>query len=365
MNSGAWITRLSGRGVPYQVVAPPMPWVDPEFLDAVVYLYPSEAEAQDGKRIGGSGFVVGYPLKPTKKALLCVVTNKHVIDSGNMVVRVNTTDGKTDTIALDHAKWYLHPQGDDIAICPISLSSLHRVKHLRSDAFITKETIDGFDIGPGDECFIVGRFVNHEGRQRNLPSVRFGNISQMPWEPIVIDGFPQESFLVEARSISGYSGSPVYVYVPSQMHSPQIVKAARDHNFKLPGVSPKRVNLPMMAGPWLLGVDFCHIRWDEPIWSRITNKPVSDDWFIKSNTGMMGVVPAWKIMEILEGPEMKPLIEQTTKQVVQSEQDNSSVELDAASLSKSAPPAKDENPQHREGFTSLLNAAARKQTQGD
>ncbi len=138
----------------------------------------------------------------------------------------------------------------------------------------------------------------------------------MPWEPIVIEGHPQESFLVEALSISSYSGSPVYVYFPQQVDStinPEIKKMVTDGKLKLPGVSSKRVNIPMQIGPWLLGVDFCHIRCDEPLWSKITKKPISDDSFIKSNTGMMGVVPAWKLHEILEDPAMKPVLDEARK----------------------------------------------------
>ena len=260
--------------------------------------------------------------------------------------------------------------GDDLAVCPIKLApAVHRINYVPTNLFLTKGLIENFQIGPGDDVFIIGRFVNcSEGKQRNLPSVRFGNISQMPWEPIVIEGHPQESFLVEARSISGYSGSPVYVYLPQQVDgtiNPEIKKMVTDGKLKLPGVSSKRVNIPMQIGPWLLGVDFCHIRWDEPIWSKITKKPISDDWFIKSNTGMMGVVPAWKLHEILEGPAMKPVLDEARKAAMEAAKNNSSVELDVAQFSKPAAPAKDENPQHLEDFTSLLTKAAQTPPQDD
>ena len=360
-----WVTRYSARGVPYQVGLPDMPWIDPQYLESVVYLYPSEAAAEDGDRIGGSGFLVSRQVIAKDRSmgdLLCVVTNKHVIDSGNMVVRINTIDGKKDIIPLDGAKWYGHPNGDDIVVCPIKLSTFHRFKHLPASIFLTKEWIEQFEIGPGDDVFFVGRFVNHEGRERNLPSVRFGNISQMPLEPIMIDGRSQESFLVEARSISGYSGSPVFVYLPQQgTHglNPEVIKMVRDGKMKLPGVSSKRIGLPIQIGPWLLGIDFCHIRWDEPIWSKTTREPVGDDWFIKSNTGMMGVVPAWKLHEILEGPEMKPVLDHARKLAEEVAKKNSSVELDVSVPSKSSPPANGENPTHREDFTRLLGAAAK------
>lgn len=370
MSAFGWVTRYSQRGIPYQALQSTMPWIDPEVLDSTVYLYPSEAEAAAGERIGGSGFLIGVPLPREKLPpanILCVVTNKHVIHSGNMTVRVNTVDGGKDIIPLDHMKWFTHPDGDDVAVCPIRLmGAFHKVKFISTGHFLSKKTIDDLEIGPGDDVFIVGRFVNHEGKQRNTPSVRFGCISQMPSEPIVIDGFPQESFLVEARSISGYSGSPVFVYLPQQVDmgiNPEIKKMVREGKISLPGVSRKRVDFPMQLGPMLLGIDYCHIRWDEPIWSRVTKKPVNDDWYIKSNTGMMGVVPAWRLLELLEGAEMKPIFDEAKRAALQMKV--SVVELDVADLSKETHHATGENPQHREDFTSLLRAAAQKPKQGD
>ena len=367
--AGTWETRYSSRGFPYQVWQRTMPWIDPANLECTVYLYPSERDAEDGSDIGGSGFFVGAPVEGSKHSLLCIVTNRHVIDRGNMVARINTIDGGHDIVALDDERqhrWYRHPSGDDLAVCPINLSIFHRVRYVPAHSFITKQTIEDFEIGPGDEVYFVGRFVNHEGKQRNLPSVRFGNISQMPWEPIVVEDYPQESFLVEARSISGYSGSPVFVYIPpAPMQklnwTPEGLKMIRDGTMQLPGVSKKRINIPIQMGPWLLGVDYCHLRGDEHIWSRTTQKPVNDEWFVKSNTGMMGVVPAWKLADILNGAEMKPIFD-AAKEAANKD---ASVELDAATLAQSAAPAKDENPQGREDFTALLGEAARKQKRDD
>jgi hypothetical protein len=53
-----WETRISSRGIPYQVQQA-MPWIEPEFLECTVYMYPSEKEADDGDRIGGSSFIDG------------------------------------------------------------------------------------------------------------------------------------------------------------------------------------------------------------------------------------------------------------------------------------------------------------------
>jgi len=370
--AGSWETRYSSRGFAYQVWQPRMPWIDPEFLECTIYLYPSEADAEDGNRIGGSGFLISIPIKDSKISVLCAVTNKHVIDSGNMVARINTVDGRKDIIPLDGMRWFSHPHGDDVTLCPIQLGAHHQVKCIPLHFFLTKSLIDDLEIGPGDEVFIVGRFVNHEGKQRNLPSVRFGNISQMPWEPILIDGYPQESFLVEARSISGYSGSPVFVYLPPApmptfgIWTKEGKKLLNEGKIQFPGVSKKRMNsFQMQLGPWLMGVDYCHIRWDEPILSRRTQKPINDDWFIKSNTGMMGVVPVWKLTDIIEGVEMKSLLDAAAEEAAKIAKKDSKVELDVANFSRSEPPTTADNPSHREDFNRLLGAAARKTKRED
>jgi hypothetical protein len=298
-----------------------MPYIDPEILKSTVYLYPSEAEAEDGEALGGSGFFVSvYSDADINDRLTFLVTNRHVKDSGNTVARINTDDGGTDTLALDDHQWLDHPDGDDLTLClvkppdhfsycsiphSISLPEQQGVKWTRMNGIISKEIIEQFDIGPGDETFTIGRFVNHEGKKRNLPSLRFGNIAQMPWEPIRIDGHDQESFLVEARSISGYSGAPVFVYLPPRTDiNPELVKSINEGNMRIPGVNTKR--LPVVTlGPWLLGINYAYIRKDEPVFSRATQRPVEHDWFVRSNTGMMAVVPAWRIFDIIDGPQVK------------------------------------------------------------
>ncbi len=69
------------------------------------------------------------------------------------------------------------------------------------------------DLGLGDEVFLTGLFHSHHGRQRNIPIVRAGNIAAMPEEKIHTDKFGFiDAYLVEARSIGGISGSPVFIY---------------------------------------------------------------------------------------------------------------------------------------------------------
>jgi hypothetical protein len=133
---------------------------------------------------------------------------------------------------------------------------------------------------PGDDVFFLGRFIGHDGVQRNAPAARFGNISMLP-EPIrKEDGSAQLSFLVEARSLSGYSGSPVFVYrVPNTAYGPS----------------------RGIVNPRLLGVDWGHLRDHKPVLmaDKRTPKTEPEREYVEQNSGMMAVVPAWRLAALL------------------------------------------------------------------
>jgi hypothetical protein len=62
---------------------------------------------------------------------------------------------------------------------------------------LTPSAIDQSKVGIGDETFTVGRFISHEVSKKS-PSVRFGNISMMPYEPVRYKGRTHDAFLIEA-----------------------------------------------------------------------------------------------------------------------------------------------------------------------
>src|SRR5271166_1331413 len=83
---GQWIRSPDGRGAIWR---PGMPRIPDRYLDCVIYLYGSEADAEDGLQTGGSGFLVGVPTTDltTNAVILYAVTNRHVIEPGNLVIR--------------------------------------------------------------------------------------------------------------------------------------------------------------------------------------------------------------------------------------------------------------------------------------
>lgn len=71
--------------------------------------------------------------------------------------------------------------------------------------FLTEESVTSDMISPGEDVFMVGRFVDHDGGQVNLPAVRFGNVSVMPTpleQPNHRNFVP--AFCIDLHSRSGY-----------------------------------------------------------------------------------------------------------------------------------------------------------------
>ncbi|MBI4183525.1 MAG: trypsin-like peptidase domain-containing protein [Proteobacteria bacterium] len=324
-----------------------MPRIPDDWINCVFYLYPSGPAAERGEAQGGTGFFVGVPYDrcPDHSAIYAV-TNRHVIDDGSPVIRINTADGKYDIFEhLTARHWVPHPGGDDLALAQVALDErAHKYKFVCPEGFLSDSLIAKFDIGPGDDVVIIGRFAYAEGRTRNLPSVRFGNIAQMAIEPRRTRRqsgyFDQETFLVEAKSIPGYSGSPVFVYIPPFSVRPK-KKTTRD---------------PSQYGPWLLGVDWCHINTYEPV---IDQHGQELPFKVRANSGMMGVIPAWRLIDLINMDEFREARAMEEKRLIESGKPSGLVSLDSKS------PTTDENPGHREDFNRLLDAAARKRPQGD
>jgi hypothetical protein len=285
-----------------------------EMLDCVIYLYKSERDANTGSNYGGSGVLVAVASESDALPWhVYAVTNAHVIRDGFPVIRLNNKAGSHETIPLRKGDWTPHREGHDVSICPIDLTDDRlRYAHADTSLFITEPRIKEHNVGPGDEVYMVGRFVNHEGRQRNLPTVRFGGLSMLPYEKMKnVLGVEAEHFLVDIRSISGFSGSPAFI------HSLPFAWAG--------------IRKPVPFGPWLLGLDCGHM--------AIPNHP-------DLNSGMAAVVPAWRIHDLLF--QEKFIMQRREREAeLNKEKDKSPIVADSKSFTK-------------EDFESALKKASRK-----
>jgi len=294
-----------------------VPRIDDSVLDCAIYLYSSEDDAREGIQFGGSGFLVGVPFGyddpdwsagdsrgPQSLGLhhLYAVTNKHVAVSlidCYPIARLNTKDGNTLPIDL-FGHWKFLPTGDDLAVAAIDLDKevfKYKFVSILTSPFVTKEVLERVALGPGDETFMVSRFIGRDERQSNMPIVRFGHISGSQAEMIRQDEknncFPQESFLVECHSVSGSSGSPVFVWVPAD----RAFKATYHSN----PTSEQRMRSALRQShsaprEFFFGVDWGHLDEANP-------------------AGMAGVVPAWKLLELLKIPEFVEMRQVKEKQI--------------------------------------------------
>lgn len=340
--------RYSMRGIPVGIGDDkvPMPRIPDSVLDCAIYLYGSRDDAEAGKRIGGTGFLVStLSTLRQNKPHVYAVTNKHVM-AHFPVLRVNTKAGGMDVLETESHEWTIHPSSD-LAIIRVLLDISHfRYRHVGEGMFLDSKAIAEHDIGPGDDVYMVGRFVNHEGVQRNLPCVRFGSIAMMPWEPMRHeDGYDQESFAVELKAIPGYSGSPVFVHIPAFTSRPNTNSVASG-----------------AKGPWLLGVEWGFIPNNARVLDYLGNALPSNEsdrakkWRVSVNTGMSGVVPAWHISELLHTQKLKDARDAMDREFLATVGEKEPV----VSTSKTAesPPVPD-NPSHKEDFNRLLGAAVK------
>lgn len=99
-----------------------------------------------------------------------------------------------------------------MAITPVGMTS--ELDHLvfPYSLCISEEKMEENEIGHGDEVFIVGLFRHHHGSKKNIPIIRVGNIAALSEEHISTQAFGEiDAYLIEARSIGGLSGSPVFL----------------------------------------------------------------------------------------------------------------------------------------------------------
>lgn len=209
-----WATTT--RGTRYQKVAwSGMPKIPRELLDATFYLYPDRESAEAGADFGGTGFLLArhFHNDPTQ-SVIYAVTNYHVaIRDGCSVIRLNHKDGSTEILEFGPEDWTFISNGPDIAA--VALSDMSKVisTAISIEMLALPPEIERYEIGPGDNVFMVGRFVDHGGKVKNEPAVRFGHLSMMPL-PMKQkgNGAVHKSYCIDMHSRSGYSGSPVFCY---------------------------------------------------------------------------------------------------------------------------------------------------------
>lgn len=340
----------------------PMPRIPDNLTYGICFSYRTPMEAAANARVGGTAFLIGKPIDGlimpdtgSPVYLIYAITNYHVAWGGTPVLRLNREDNVLHIMPLSQSDWVPHPDGDDLAAAFVSdrlwlqgeppNKVMDAIRFVTTEHLVTPQMIATDHIGIGDDVFMIGRFLNLQGTQQKLmPALRLGNISMMPQPlPNKVINKSQESFAVEMRSRTGFSGSPVAVY---------------RFNESVP-VDPK-IHPGRTSQSWwrLLGVNWGYV-----------NDPDTGE-----NTWLNGVVPAWKILKLPEEPALRDKHDRSGD-VMKRQRPGATffanpaathaVALPEPPASESDLPATALHPKGRERFNSLLDAAGRKRESED
>ena len=256
-----------------------------DYLKNVFFLFIFDQHGNE--KMIGTAFIIAHKVEHVQGYVArYFVTAKHVIEnaksfqdqyglSREVYARFNTKSGRSKKYRLDIGGWVYdgNDTSVDIAIHPAGgLPDIVEYRALTSTMAVTKLMLTQREVAEGNEIFMVGLFSLHAGKLRNQPIVRTGNIAALPKERVKSNQFGSiEAHLIEARSMGGLSGSPVFVYIGTRGINKNF--EVTEQNIRLFGVA---------QGHWEVY-----------------------DGQQSINAGIGLVVPANKVIAIIKSPELK------------------------------------------------------------
>jgi hypothetical protein len=265
-----------------------------EITKCVVFICIQETKGQivEWKPVA-TGFLVSMPVGQGIVGMshYYLVTAKHNVvklTGKNFAIRFNDVTGVSKTIPVATGiNWFDHPDhaGNpaDVCVTPFRVLDEFDVLAFPTEWFLSREFIQSGEISIGNEVFIAGLFTGHSGRGKNTPIIRVGNIAMLPEEKVSTETFgDMEAYLIEARSIGGVSGSPVF-FCPPQIKGTHLQ------------ITPKFYLGGLIHGHWKIPkLD------TEDQYSEFEERG-------SINMGIAIVVPAFKILETLMQEALKDL----------------------------------------------------------
>jgi len=268
-----------------------------DFTKCVAFLgVPTREHGQESISWRATTFAISVPseVAPPERRYNYLVTAKHVVEKseGNKpCIRVNTKrDNTSEIVPIESTPWWYHPASEprdlyyvDVAVIPWMPPEKFELVTIPVEMFLTDEIIQKKGIGLGNEVFITGLFNKVAGQIRNIPIVRTGNIAMIPNEPVYTKCGDMEAYLIESRSIGGLSGSPVFV-----------IQDGYDKEL----LEKWQFGRPL----YLLGL--VHGHWPTSPYNTEDSSLKDDESTEPINMGIAIVVPAKKILEVINQPEL-------------------------------------------------------------
>lgn len=276
----------------------------------IVYLgIPGINEDQEMQPVG-TGFLISHD------GVTYIVTAAHVakeLTDCAFGVRLNTKQGDGRIDRIDEGNWRNHPTDElvDVAVLPYEVPEWADAKPYKK-YFVTEFKRKTKNFGSGDLVYVVGVYKFLHGVKRNMPAVHTGYIAAMAdgeeiytgdWraaDPDKADLIAVSGHLIQAPTLPASSGSPVFVRRSLDHMMP-------DPAFVLPEDAKPgdKVKVPLVRAAsygsvWLLGL------W-QGAWGDVTRMVSLPDGTVDMGTGMGVCVPAIKILEVLDHPELVEL----------------------------------------------------------
>jgi hypothetical protein len=248
--------------------------------------------ADGSMRFAGSGFFIGKEAEDGTVAAVFLVTARHVIDGiralglTEVFIRGNTNAGQTAWAKCSSTDWLFHPTDSsvDVAILRGGIPSNWDHLIISTAMCVTPDVMRKHEVSLGDELFIIGLFRHHYGLRKNIPIVRVGNLAATTEEKVSTKSFGLvDAYLIEARSIGGLSGSPVFLNLGVVRY---IEKEVRNSN----------------SGPIFYLLGLVHGHYDVANTAVDHGNQVLDGGLgvDQINTGIAIVVPIEKVVEVIE-----------------------------------------------------------------
>jgi len=229
-----------------------------------------------------------------------VVTAKHVVaDNAQLLGRFSTQAGTSTAFVLYDIQvlrqagdyWEHSDDGVDIAV----FRSQHHVETkyavLPRDLIATRDTLRDEDIAQGDRIIFPALLVNFVGSARNYPVLRNGVIALLPDERVPMQysigakiiQTQQEVLLLDATSIPGASGAPIFLWP-----GPRV----KNNSFIFGGVKP-----------YLLGI--VHGFYPAVPRELVDVQIAAATQMYAENSGIAIAFPSWRLGEILQRDDLK------------------------------------------------------------
>ncbi len=262
----------------------------------------------------GTGFMVGYPYPGKGRSVIpLVVTARHVLgDHKKVLARFSTQEGSSTSFVPYNIElmkktndYWEHPNDSGVDI--VVFRSLHfegtKYTPFPLDLIATKETFKENVIRQTDRIIFPSLLINFMGLAQNYPVIRDGSIALLPAEKVPMKYnvgnkeiiTKQELILVDATSIPGASGSPIFLWPGPRL---------KGNSYQMGGTKP-----------YLLGVMHGFY---PAIPREILDVQTSDmKKMYAENSGVAIIFPSWKLQDILESKVLKERIQEIVKSEAQ------------------------------------------------